>query len=166
MSDGKISKCPYCQSELSNTKDQTKRTQYAHQRDVKDGKKCTECDYEQYVLTTVRDRRGAKAQIGNDQRYEIIPSGAMVVIRGEDRFIQNSVTFGDKDVLKSEIKRAEEYRDEESYDEFYLIIVNDLPKTIKIDDNFYDGDEDLDEIADYKLSDDGFQNLDMVRRNA
>ena len=160
------SKCPYCGSQLSDQKEQSNRQQYNHQRDIKDGKQCTKCDYEQYVLKTVRDRSGAHAQIGDKQRYETIPSGSMVVIRGDDRFIQNSVSFENQSELKSEIKRAEEYREDADIDEFYLIVVEDIARTIKMDDNRYDGDDDLVEVADYKLSNDGLDILDKVMPNA
>ena len=160
------SKCPYCGSQLSDQKEQSNRQQYNHQRDIKDGKQCTKCDYEQYVLKTVRDRSGAHAQIGDKQRYETIPSGSMIVVRGDDRFIQNSVSFQNQSELKSEIKRAEEYREEAGHVEFYLIVVDDISRTIKIEDNYFDGDDDLVEVADYKLTDDGLEILKKVRNDA
>jgi len=82
-----------------------------------------------------------------------------MVIRGDDGFVQNSNKVEDEDELKEEIKRANQFRIEEGYDEFYFIRGSSGGRQVEMDDNNYGGNQDLEEVAHYKVSDEGFENI-------
>ena len=105
------------------------------------------------------DRGGKIKQISSSQSYERIPSKSVAVIRGDDKFIQNSTRVKSDSELQEEIERADDYRESEGYDTFYFIVRDKKSKEIKVDENYYDGD-DLEEDATYRISDDGLEKLE------
>lgn len=105
------------------------------------------------------DRGGRVKQVDSTRTFEKIPTEGVAVIRSHDQFIQNTHIFENRDQLKDVINRANKYREGEGFDAFYFIIATKSSKKFERDDNHYDGEQDLEDIADYKISDSGLEKL-------
>ena len=105
------------------------------------------------------DRGNNIVQKTQPREFEHIPENGVAVVRGEDRYIQNSNKISGTEELKEEVRRADEYREQEGYDAFYFVVGRDGARDIRTDGNYYVGDEDLEDVADLKITSEGLEKL-------